>query len=174
MTARTQQRFYANCFHERRMGGTRSPKENPAEVPLAAKDRAGAPLSKGPFGRVGISTVRWRDSGPETFASIHREKEMPPPRAYTARKIIPHNRLSRNFNSGTHQLLSISRQRFFSIAPISLAPKCSHCPSQPHPTADMLRARLLRTTLPPRCIHSATHLTAHTRAEKRRIKIFVK
>lgn len=89
MTGRTQQRFHAIYFHERRVGGTRSPKENPAEVPLAAKDRVGAPLSKGPFGRDGISTVRFLEAGGETrrletFASIHRKKEMPPPRAYTA------------------------------------------------------------------------------------------
>lgn len=89
MTGRTQQRFYALYFHERRVGGTRSPKENPAEVPLAAKDRLGAPLSKGPSGRDGISTVRFLVAGGETgrletFASIHRKKEMPPPRAYTA------------------------------------------------------------------------------------------
>lgn len=66
MTGRTQQRFYAIYFHERRVGGTRSPKENPAEVPLAAKDRAGAPLSKGPFGRDGISTVRFLVERPRT------------------------------------------------------------------------------------------------------------
>lgn len=89
MTGKTQQRFYAIYFHERRVGGTRSPKENPAGVPLAAKDRVGAPLSKGPFGRDGISTLRFLVAGGETpaletFASIHRKKEMPPPRAYTA------------------------------------------------------------------------------------------
>lgn len=87
MTGRTQQRFYAIYFHERRVGGTRSPKENPAEVPLPAKDRVGAPLSKGPFGKDGISTVRrlgGETRGLETFASIHRKTEMPPPRAHTA------------------------------------------------------------------------------------------
>lgn len=74
MTGRTQQRFYALDFHERRVGGTRSPKENPAEVPLAAKDRLGAPLSKGPFGRDGIraqSGFWWLVEGPGDLKPLH-------------------------------------------------------------------------------------------------------
>lgn len=57
MTGRTQQRFYTVYFHEQRAGGTHSFKESPAEVPLVAKDRWGALLSKGPCGRKGQSSL---------------------------------------------------------------------------------------------------------------------
>lgn len=87
-------------------------------------------------------------------------------------KIIPRNRLSSNFNPGTHQLLSISRLRFFyfffSIVPTSMAPKPLHCPFQPHPTADMQGAHLLHTTLLPRCIYSVNDLTAQNSKKKKK------
>lgn len=91
MTSRTQQRFYAIDFHERRVGGTRSPKENPAEVPLAAKDRVGAPLSKGPFGRDGISTVR---------ILVERPGDLKPWHPFTERrKCHLHEHIQREYNN---------------------------------------------------------------------------
>ena len=79
MTGRTQQCFYAIYFHEQRAGGIHSSKENPAEVPLAAKDRLGAPLSKGPSGRRGRRSLRFlvagREERPGNLRPLHSSTE---------------------------------------------------------------------------------------------------
>lgn len=115
-TGRTHQCFQAIYFQELRAGGSRSSTEKPAEVPLAAKHRLGVSLSKAPFGRRGR---RWflmaGRKEPATWdLCIYAQKaaNTTSMNMHTT-KIIPHSRLSSDFNPGTHQLLSISRLRWF-------------------------------------------------------------
>lgn len=119
-TGRTHQRFHAIYFHERRAGGVCSSTEKPAEVPLAAKDRLGVSLSKGPFGR---RCQRWflmagrKEPATWDLCIFAQKAANTTSTNMHATKIIPHSRQSSDFNPDTHQLLRIPRLRWSFFSP---------------------------------------------------------